>query len=863
MFDDHRILGSHHAGTSACVVNVSSPMHYSRRFVSDEPGVYILICDSGKNFSLISNKDQIPDKLPIGNSYIKTNFKSGYFNAPASYVSPLDSENKGYILQSVMKTGNSTAYICPCDLGAIKTDDDSIPYLTVTPQMVWYGLFGQRGAYYPGNRNIIGDFQAPNLNTVGIPLLNTDVYVKSNGFKSDVITGKIPVLSAAVNANTIRFDPGSPDTYKNITFPTDIIPGNICTATNTNIYPQGYNYWSAPMEGRTADGLSYLSYTLCYPISLTGNSSKLIEDVIADPQNFLVVNGEYARPLCRGFHIYATYTKYSFTFQMSSFIPGPFIGVLLTWKPASSTFAWTNYPVGTDKNSIYSCGMYANTDVIFTDVMYISISTLTAGLRYQVLRSRRGSLIVRYKPDKTFIYHDLSTSSLHPPFTENDDLFYLTNGLNPEEYMHCDGVLFGKQQFKYSTFNKNNPILDGGAWAPGDQGVLLRGVKIVLDKGLLMQSFRAVPNKERDDTLEWEFIDFNISSLSHGIGYINQIVQQFSDGGTGLTDSMLESRNYTSSCQAPYDTVFCDGAEYGEPYKIPNCLLLGMTSNQGFLDDIYDKILSQVQLRIKEFNINKIQNKPDEDAFDIIIYSIVLVSTDQEMLYTAAVSYETASTRPGISGIYTAPLNGMNQAARSISGAAFLNGGNGYKHLLFKQFVHVEYSYVFDINIEEEQRVDCTFTDFPFGSCTCCFSTAAVTIDTEHLLVPLQMVKMSIAGGVPIPMGELAFIESGGGLLQHYFEIVNEEKVFYDSLNDADGLTFPKIYVYNDYIFTHSGRYIIMLDTDGVELYRTQMLCVKNQNAQHTYIDRFDLLISEGFGEYIISEYFKSLEPKE
>ena len=77
-------------------------------------------------------------------------------------------------------------------------------------------------------------------------------------------------------------------------------------------------------------------------------------------------------------------------------------------------------------------------------------------------------------------------------------------------------------------------------------------------------------------------------------------------------------------------------------------------------------------------------------------------------------------------------------------------------------------------------------------------------------------------------------------------------------LNDGTGLTFPKIYEYDGYLFTHSAKYIILLDLKGQELYRDQILPVINRGAEHTYFDRFDTFISNGYGNYIITKYFNS-----
>jgi len=853
MFDTHQPLSGNEEGV--CVRYVSSPHYHNYNFVDEDEGEYILICDKNKLFSLIDSRYQNPiEASGSSTSYIRTDFKSGMFNAPASYVCPVDSANVGYILQSIVKTGNSTAYIGTCDFYKIKEEEVTdtiivndvetelkltISTLAITPNMVWHGFFGQYNTYYPGNRNIIGDFQAPKLQSVGIDLLNTDVYSATNYFSVDAKTGVTPTLTAAVNANTIRRDTGIIPVYApavltplvdNSTLrPEEItVQHNNCNATDVNIYKGGYNGWIAPLEGTTADGLSHQSYTLCYPISLKGKSSALLASLITDPTNFLVKNGQYARPLCRAFHVYSLESKYSFSFTPSFFIPGPFIGVLLTWTPMTFKFTWTPYAVPTDKNMFFSSGMYANTDFIFSDIIYINIGSLAAGLRYQMLRSRRGSVLIRYKPTKELVYSDLNgAGATH--FPESTNLFYLTNGLNPEEYMFCDGVLFGKQHFKYNTFTKasSNPLIYGGAWEPGEQGVILKGITLDFTSGLIGSYYTSVVNNLGAPA--WKFTDINISTLSHGIGYINQIIQQFSDGG-GLSDTMLESRHYTSSCQAPYDTIFCEGTESEKSLIIDDCLLLGMTSSQGFLDAAYDLITNKVQGTVTAGTTNIVGTNSGTDKLDV--FTIILVTEDPELMYKAAVSYHHVSVDPGINGWYLRTLTGMNTPARITSGNAFLTGGPGYKHILLKQTVNIEYTYTFNINTANK-NASAVFVDFPFGSCTSTISSAKISMEGGTALVPLVLNSLKIIGDVPKVIRDL-------------------------SLNDGEGLTFPKICTYDNYLFTHSAKKVIMMDMDGVELTRGSISCVQSSNAEHTYIDKFDRLINDSVGEYLIQQYVES-----
>lgn len=830
MFDDHRRLDANIAGTN--VVHVSSPYHYRRGGVYDDIGSYILICDNGKKFSLISTAQQLPDIVLVPGSYIQTDFKSGSFTSPASFVKPSDSPDIGYITQSILRTGNSTAYIAPCDLSLIKTDEDtSISSISLVPQMVWHGFFGQYGSYYPGNRNIVGNYDDPHFQVAVIENLNTCAYSAGNFFNTTNNSG-MPHIASYVNKNLIRRDTNISPIYLEASFPT-VYPINSCVATNYNIYNGDYSGWSAPMEGTTADGLSHQSYTLCYPISLCGNVTPLLNSLISDPVGFLSTNGMYARPFCRAFHVYGLESRYSFSWTPSFFIPGPFIGVLLTWTPATSKFGWSNYGVPTDKNMLFSSGMYANTDMLFSDIMQISVSSLSAGYRFQMMRSSIGSIVVKYRPENTFIYFDLIGPNA-PPQVETDGLFYLTNGLNPEEYMFCDGVLFGKQQFKYSTFTKksSNPMLYGGAWEPGEQNVLLRGISIVFDKGLLSSDYKKVKNSSDIET--WEFSDVKIDSLSHGIGYINQIIQQCSSS-SGLSDAQLDTRDYLSSCQAPYDIVFCDGYinEDEQFLKIEGCILLGMTSSQGLLDNVYETIKDYVSVDVND----RVHSGGSADfAFTIDVFTIILVSNDPDLLYSSAVSYEHVSTDPGISGWYITTLHGMNNPSRSITGPAFLYDDTGsYEYMLLKQKVTVSGTYTFEFDATDVQTsVGLAFAEFPFGACTKTIASARVSSDGKNYLVPLVIDSLTIYGGAPTLLGKL-------------------------TLNDGEGLTFPKIVVFDNYVFTHTAKKILMLDKNGAILYETAIACVVHGEASHTYIDRFDLLIQDGIGDYCIGKYFESL----
>jgi len=867
MFDDHRHIGAHKVGEGRNIVNVSSPFHYSRRYIPDDLGEFLLMCDTNKYFSLIDSQFQSPEGGVVPeNSYIKTDFKSGSCNAYASYIRPADSPTVGYIIQPILVTGSSTTYFAKCDLDTIYIDPNNNAALKTVTTGIPHSMSGHFGSFYPGQRDVVGDYQIGQLTTVGVPLLNTNTYSGINRFITDANTGAVPLLASYVGRYQIRVGTQLANRLYSTFSANSAFPSNSCLATNYNIYPgNSYTKYSRPTELPPASDASILAYSLCYPTSLLGNATPFLVELFKDPVNFLVNNGEYARPLCRGYQIYGMGTYFSYVYTAASFDIGPSaLGVLLSYVPQKMDLYFTNYTVATDKTTVYSCGMYANTDMLFCDVLDIGVGALTAGFHFQVLRSRRGSLVIRYMPvSDHYINLDIAGAD-SPKLIESTDLFYVNNGANPEEYNYCDGFLYGKQYFKYSTFTKTSPspVITNGAWSPGDQSTLLRAIRVTLEKGLIQHAFTAVPNPNNPGTLVWKFDDITINSLSQGIGSLNQVVLTFMDSNTVRT-KMGPDRGFLSSCQAPYDTVFCDGEAVGIPVLIDNCLIMGLTSSQGILDDIYDGIVAQVSTVLIT---NTIGNAPIKTgSFTIPMHSIVLVNTDATALNEAAISFESVHLDHGVSGLDIA-VTGMNPAARILAGTSFIQGGTTYKYILFSQILTIEYMYTFDVKLQPGDAIAAVFNDFPFGSCTSTFSSAQVSVNADSFLIPLIINKLVITGStptlLPIPSNAPPITPSSvltnTGINSFVFNISAIPGLV---LQDGNGLTFPKICTYNNYVFTHSAKYIIMLDNLGNELYRDQLACVKYQSAQHTYFDRFDILIKQGYGDYIIDAYFKSITP--
>lgn len=842
MFDSHRMLVSDDDFGEGDVKYDTSPSFYSGWYPPYEPSEYILICDVGKRFSLIDSVSQVPDGTVADDieptiftaSYVKTTFASGYFNTPASYLASPDSDDTGYILQSIMRVGSTIGYIGTCDFTTLNLLESNI--IEPTVGFVSYAFFGQYSTYYPGNMYFTSQYKRYNMQNVVCPPFNTDTYSGSNNFMVEErtetsIEGNTSVVTAvprvAMSTNVYTQIRASDDPIGNPIYPTTST-ANICIAPNVNIYPNEHDNDMHYIEIAAIDTYKPYVYSLAYPVSLTmPGSSEIIRKVIENPRNFLRDHGEYARPMVKAYHVFGYDTAYPVLFD-----PGMFLGftliALMLYKPPSFTFSIVNNVVTSDKNQIYSSGMYANTDMLFSDIGYNILTSMTTGLRHQVLRSRRGSLIVKYAPSANIVNTTLfSEGSAHPQ--ETDDLFYFINALNPEEYMYCDGVLFGKQQFQYSTFTQQSEEqwVNNRAWSPGTQSILLKGVSITYDRGLLSNSYSKVQDANGDE--KWKFDDVIISSVTHGIGGINQVSREFS-----YSPDMYEFRSYLSSCQAPYDVIFCDGTETvstgtSDAVKIDGYLLAGMTSSQNLLDTIYDAIIDSVKETVTANTT--VVNSPVSIEFPLEVYTIVLGTNDPEILLSAGISYQALAIFPSF-GLWMKVLSGKNPVAHSIAGGAFLYDDSGtYTHFLLKQTVTVKCEYVFSVNTSEG-NVFSSFSDFPFGACTSTLASANIKVNGTAHLVPLIINKLTIVGGHPTLLREIA-------------------------LNDSDGvgITFPKIVSYNGYVFTHSAKYVIMLNTEGVELTRDQIKCVSLDGAEHTYIDNFDALIKKGMGAYLISKY--------
>lgn len=846
---------------SGSIVDVDEPIMYSEDNSIDEADPpYVLICDKNKKFSLIDPDQQLYDAgdativkeelTPSG--YVQTSMSSGFMNSPTMLVFPSDSEGVCYIAQGIHKQANVTAYLGPCDINSIRPAGLNAPaYLAVDAVNLWYGMFGQYGVYYPAARNVIGNHNTPKYKSVGLDLLSTNTYAFSNMFAGsvdvDIANGlfvdttdenTLPNLAVCIAEHYLKNDGGSLALHTLPNYAESNLPNavNTCHApTNHNIY-NDVDGWV--IEEDISDQRQWLSYSLCYPIMLSGPSQSAIDALLTEKSvDFLLNNPQYVRPLCRAYHIYSFYTQYSLWWTPPFFIPGPAITVMSTWQPMTYGFYYNNYPINSDKNTLRTCATYTNTDILFSDALYLDISASTSSMWFQVLRHERGTIVCKYEPNDTFIYFDFGGTS-SPPFKEQDDMFYLVNSLNPEEYHFCDGFLFAKQQFEYSKFTKDNPApILNGAWAPEigatGQSIMIAPITMHIGSDELngTSCLRTVEQRDADDTVvsvSWTMGDVLCDPIyTHGMGNVNQTIQRFDDG---WSDESRQNRDFKGSTQAPYDTVFARGGIAEHRAVIPDALTISMSTQRGILDDVFDDMLSEIQLRVKNGIYSGVVTieKP--------IYTILTVCTDQQVLYKAATSYQHVSKDIGISGWYINPLSGYNRASHSLSGQAFLTGTTsvGYCHYIVTHTQ--EFNLTYDITAKPTsgaENMSMAYSAVPFGTATAAIATSRV-YSSEGVHHGIVFVEELTSAPVVSP---------------------DVHKVDVD-LNNGEGLTFPKIHVFDGYVFTHSATDIIMYAADGHTLLATdQLSCVKTSVAEHTYIDRFDVVIEAGIGTSMIAAY--------